>query len=440
MKKLKGNVILTTFVLSMTLLVLGIFGTDTAYIVLSRFKLQKITEALALEYASSLAPSINNNTNSNQHGIIRNQYQRIYDSKLSGLIALQITGMRYKRILDKNGIITKTVVEVSTTASVLPAFLRFIGTKGIQIHSLAHAKTEKTVYSDSTDIAGGKYYAEFNLNDIMTNKTMGQGDFALNFKYSDNENGGYFVFGSYKVNNRWTDLGYAANSSLQNKIENIGLCINSSNQNPVTFNLSTDNKTTLNGFTKRVNKIRVYKSNGLSKDYFTKAPLNPCTPYNCKDNSPDAPVAPVAPVAPTATAPTPPQKPPFPEVPEGAPKPDCSIHPTGTPPWQYCQNMLAGWEAWYAYRIDYNKYLNDLRQYQRDYSKYLNDLRQYGIDYSTYQKDYEIYKTNLNNCIDYNENRNATVTLTVLNNVRLISKLQYQHPGVSSGGKIISGP
>ena len=388
MKKLKGNVILTTFVLSMALLVLGIFGTDTAYIVLSRFKLQKITEALALEYASSLAASINNYTNSNRHGTISSQYKRVYDSKLSGLVALQVAGMRYKTILDKNGVITGTVVEVSTTASVLPAFLRFIGTKGIQIHSLAHAKTENSTYSDSTNIAAGKYFAEFNLNNIMTNKAMGQGDFALNFKYSDNENGGYFVFGSYKVNDRWTDLGYAANSSLQNKIEDVGICINSSNQNPLTFNLNTDNKTNLNGFTKRANKIRVYKSNGVSKDYFTGAQLNPCTPYNCKDHYPGVP-------------PAQPGDPPTPPTPPSFPASQQQI-------WEFQQQIYI--------------------------------FQQQAIAFQKQVQEYRAYVEKMNNCMDYSENRNATVTLTVLNNVKLISKLQYQHPDVSDGGSIISGP
>ena len=47
MKKLKANAIIAGFILCITILMLCSFGTDTAFIILSRYKLQKVTEAMA---------------------------------------------------------------------------------------------------------------------------------------------------------------------------------------------------------------------------------------------------------------------------------------------------------------------------------------------------------------------------------------------------------
>ena len=326
MKKLKANAIVTTFVLTLCLLLLGIFGTDTAYIVLSRFKLQKVAEAIALEYASSLAKSIDGNDNIDQCQDIIKDFLNVYSTQNSGILGLEVNGIEYK--IKNDG----AYVRARITSSVLPAFLRYIGVRGIKVHAIAYAKTNKiNIQKQTTEFPDDNGMVEFDLANemllnphkgvppVITNKMRGQGDFAIKLEY-DNSNGsyphwrqrltnkgGFYIFGSYKSNDRWAELAhYATDNSIIKQgapIDITGrgglLCIDSSRLDNVTFSLNDKIDANTYGFTNKVDKIRVYISEGVAQNfeptpstglppaYWVHNPflrfqsLDPCSPFSC---------------------------------------------------------------------------------------------------------------------------------------------------------------
>lgn len=312
----KANVLLTSLILTIALILLGIFGCDMAYVILSRYKLQKVTESIAAECVSALARPINNTgrTDADIHNIIReitNQYLEVYRTRSSDINRFWINRIEYKRSNDPNN---GAFVRVSTEASVYPAFLRFVGTRGIIVYAISYAKTERETLEQRINIQSeGIHFTEFDLSNstdapIITHKPRGEGDFAINFKYEPftdsfgriySQNGGYFIFGGYKSINPaddeyyWTDIGYGAIDNdpshlINNYIVTIDdnpshFCINNTNGESIGFDLNTDNKDgeggaeELRGFTKKVDKIRVYHSLGVPQTtYYPGIPFNPC--------------------------------------------------------------------------------------------------------------------------------------------------------------------
>lgn len=326
-KMKKANVLLTSLVLTIALILLGIFGTDMAYTVLARYKLQKVTESVAAECVSVLATSsdyqrmsdieINNNIRD-----IVNQYKDIYKSAASDLNGLIIDRIEYKLIPDDPTTPDRddsAVLKVSAEASVYPVFLRFVGVNGIKVYAISYAKTERKELSETMHLTDeGKHFVEFELsNNPITYKPRElrenddtnhtRGDFAINFKYEpklgnpydeNNQNGGYFIFGGYKsidvTDNRyyWADIGYGATdenkklphnkyivkkgsgASFIGPVGNVQYCINNADGEKITFNLDTaikdDNEIPENwqpkGFTKKVDKIRIYHSLGVASE------------------------------------------------------------------------------------------------------------------------------------------------------------------------------
>ena len=94
MNKLKANSILASFIFFISLMLLCSFGTDAAYVILSRYKLQKITEYVAMEFASSKARDANNTIKTEeeekQREKIRTKYEAIYNVSGSGVILFKI--------------------------------------------------------------------------------------------------------------------------------------------------------------------------------------------------------------------------------------------------------------------------------------------------------------------------------------------------------------
>ncbi len=298
MKRYKANTLLTTFALSLTLLVLGIFGTDSAYVILTRFKLQKITEAIALEYASSLAYAPNGTQQPNSCDEIKEQYINAYSNELSGILGLTTDQMAFKNINDD-----KTLVRVSTTSRVVPAFLRFIGVQGIEVHSIAYAKTERITFRPQTTTGGMTEFiipnSPSNSNSVVnaiTSKARGMGDFTIKFEYINDtlpaefqnvsKNGGFIALVGYESNDNWADVGYGAmGENVKNVLPNGLICINATDDKNQLFTLDKNMQQLgfePNGYTKKFDRIRIYKSTGVSED-LNKNTLNPCEPFSCSE-------------------------------------------------------------------------------------------------------------------------------------------------------------
>ncbi len=268
-KKIKANSILATFIFGISLLLLCSFGTDAAYVILSRYKLQKITEYVAAEFASSKARDADYNIKTEeeekQRADIKLKYEAIYNVMGSGIMVFKITDMEYKA----DRINKEAVVKVKTTSKVMPAFLRFVGVREIIVHSTAYAKTnrveiEREIEAEpdsgsQTDYANwqnSRAIFDFTttneavggaLNDAsgITAKHTGYGDFMIQFGYKnrafwwqDDEldlgsGGGFFVIAGYKKDpnsenvDGWVDIGNKATNKLSSDLRRV--CVNGDN-------------------------------------------------------------------------------------------------------------------------------------------------------------------------------------------------------------------
>ena len=269
MRKVKANSILASFIFGMSLLLLCAFGTDAAYVILSRYKLQKITEYVAMEFASSKARDANYTVKTEEENEKREEIQQKYESVYnvigSGVMIFKITNMDYKA----NRINKEAVVKVKTTSKVMPAFLRFVGVKEIIIHSTAYAKTNRVEidreieaeqntgnYVDYSTWQNSRAIFDFtttdeaiggalNEADGITAKNTGYGDFMIQFGYKqraswwgDSEpdlgtGGGFFVVAGYKKDpnstdiDGWVDIGNKATNKLNSELRRV--CVNGEN-------------------------------------------------------------------------------------------------------------------------------------------------------------------------------------------------------------------
>ena len=269
MKKLKANSILATFIFGVSLLMLCSFGTDAAYVILSRYKLQKITEYVAMEFASSKARDANNTIKTEeeekQREEIVSKYESVYNIIGSGVMVFRITNMDYKA----DRVNKEVVVRVKATSKVMPAFLRFVGVKEIIIHSTAYAKTKRIEIEreiEAEQNTSGAYNvadwkksrAIFDFTttneanggaldyaDGITAKNNGYGDFMIQFGYKKRASwwpssdldlgsgGGFFVVAGYKKDpnsadvDGWVDIGNKATNKLNSELRRV--CVNGEN-------------------------------------------------------------------------------------------------------------------------------------------------------------------------------------------------------------------
>lgn len=312
MKKLKGNSILGAFVFGLSLLMLCAFGTDACYTVLSRYKLQKITEAVAIEYAASKARDYDykKETIEEKEAVIneiKDKYEKIYNTIGSGILVFHIESMGYKS--DRKN--KQTVVFIRTQSKVLPIFLKFAGVREIIIHSNACAKTERIVIEkeidneDGIDFTNNRYSNSssaifefpFGRTDLISSKNTDNSDFMIEFEYEPTENiketgGGFFILGGYKKDDeiRFADLGnkrtdeknvekICASLSADSEFD-IGTgakclyCVNSSKTNKAAFKLTKDDEQI-----NRINILKIYKAAGSAKKDETTGEINnPCNP------------------------------------------------------------------------------------------------------------------------------------------------------------------
>ena len=301
MKKSDGNVILASFVFIVCIVTLGIFGTDTAYIALSRFKLQKATENIALEYASSVGSKIGN---SEQLDAACKKMQKeksiIFNQEAFGLAGFNIDSMEYRY----NDTEKEAYVVVRTSANVYPAFLRFIFVRGIKVYSIVCAKSEKIEMERiiepevsvgiTNSVKFGPDFVDLTNNnkftDVITAKNTEGSDFTINFKYNNeggfetlSDKGGYFVFAGYKNDDFLADIGSKALIENDKKVPvNVGdknfTCINASDKDEVKFNLyENDNILPV----RRIDRIYVVKSKGAAQS-LDGTVTNPCDELVCE--------------------------------------------------------------------------------------------------------------------------------------------------------------
>lgn len=269
MRKLKANSVLAAFIFGVSLLFLCSFGTDAAYVILSRYKLQKITEYIAMEFAASKARDADNTVKTEdeekKRKSIQTKYESIYNAGGSGILVFKITNMDYKA----DRVNEEVVVKVKTTSKVMPAFLRFAGVKEIIIHSNAYAKTNRVTIdrtieaeestnsyvdyaswkksraifdftSDDSSAGGASDYAEG-----ITAKNTGIGDFTIQFGYNGRASwwedtdldlgsgGGFFVVAGFKNDSSsddvdgWADIGNKATNKSDSELKRV--CVNADN-------------------------------------------------------------------------------------------------------------------------------------------------------------------------------------------------------------------
>lgn len=292
MKKLKANSILAAIIFCISILVLCSFGTDAAYVILSRYKLQKVTESIALEFASSKSKSLTGEENADECREIAQKYDNLYNVMGSGVVVFNITDMEYKADRQDN----EVIVKVATTSRVMPAFLRFVGVKRITIYAVAYATTNKIkperMKLTSID-GGGTETGDFSSGYIINNggnadnekttatfsapfvdenskkvadaiiaRGIESGDFTVKYEYDNSaggnfaSGGGFFILGGYEVPNeveggepviRWVDIG-----NKTRDIDNVPrLCVNpnaSEDLNWATFEDTTTNNTSTQCF------------------------------------------------------------------------------------------------------------------------------------------------------------------------------------------------
>lgn len=324
MKKLKANVLLTTFVLMIAILFAGAFMVDMVTVILSRYQLQKATEGFALEYTSSFSKAIEDRTMHASGDFLREElerpYETMYNTQFSGIINFQPKNIRYlihSDIEPFNSDYKKDVgvIRITTEANAYPVFLRFVGVSDIRLHATAYTRMERTdgatgISRLNTDITrqlmpqikdGGYTNFNFGGNTILTNKPRGNGDFAVEYGDGSEDNkypiGGFFIFGGYKGDSNnldddnlmWVDLGDSAsyvavmddwgNITRQDVTKSLVdvnghnyTCIKSENFNPVVFSLND------NQFTKKLSRIKIYRAKGKNDN-----PCESCKPEDGED-------------------------------------------------------------------------------------------------------------------------------------------------------------
>ncbi len=317
-KKIKANVTLATFVFGITFFTLCAFGVDMALIVLSRYKLQKITDYVALEYASVKMSDMQLNSSDLENSCksVYEKYEKVYNQLgVLELMNFKIVNMSYKINSDTN----EVAVKVQTTSNAMPIFLRFIGITKIIVHANSYAMSNTITMNDNSSIEKDLYRTDdettanyLNTNGLnnktlefetplITAKNTGLGDFKINFNTGEtNKGGGYFIFGGYD------DKGYFDMGNLVQNVNPKKVCLNSTDNSlnylegnsetddkcfycvnakdtpELTFDLSKETEVKKEGLSKRINKIKIFQAISPSKTYelngYTINFDDPCNP------------------------------------------------------------------------------------------------------------------------------------------------------------------
>ncbi len=197
-KKLKGNMVVTIIIFLLSFLVFSICAIDAGHVVVSRYKVQKVTETIALYMASYLNSKPAGERTKDALEPLKERFEDLYSASLSGFYNFKITDIELKNET------TEPKLKISTEANIPTLFLKYAGIGVIRILQVSYAKAES---SDMTMIDSDVNSYTFEANDIITDKN---GD-DISVKYE----GDYFIFAGLKGHDDeilWSDLSYATDN------------------------------------------------------------------------------------------------------------------------------------------------------------------------------------------------------------------------------------
>ena len=244
-KKLKGNMIITIIIFMLSFLVFCICAIDAGHVVVSRFKVQKVTETLALYMASYLNSKPVDERTKDTLEPLKERFEDLYSSTLSGYYNFKITDIELKSET------TSPKIKISTEANIPTLFLKYAGIGIIKIMQVSYAKAET---ADMTLVDPDTNSFTYEASDIITDKKGND----IKVRYG----GDYFIFAGLKGSEGeifWSDVSFAAKDKVKKKFEiPLGLdgtyelgCISKS----ADFDFSKDEKTI--GL---VRYIKIYKA------------------------------------------------------------------------------------------------------------------------------------------------------------------------------------
>ncbi len=198
-KKYRGNIAAAIIIFTLALFFLCICAIDAGYVILTRYKVQKVTETTALYMASYIKSKPAEERNPASLNNIKEKIQNLYSNKdLSGYTGFKITDIELKNA-DIN-----PKIKITTETYTPALFLRFFGLGIIKIHQTSYATSEENkIPLQESDT---KSYT-FKSNDIITDKTGD--DIKINYD-SD-----YLIFAGLEDYNgkiRWADIGSKTDS------------------------------------------------------------------------------------------------------------------------------------------------------------------------------------------------------------------------------------
>lgn len=171
MNRLRANITVTTVIFFATFVVFCAFGVDTAFVALSRFKLQKATEVTALMSANLLNSGLEDYVDNDP----RLEPLAGDFLSLSALNGAGLSSLESRRTAEGD-----FRVRIKTWMPVETYFLRFVGLNTVAVE----ASSAATSYTQ--EINNANYGQNVELATILTDK---QGaEFSVESKY------GYFVF------------------------------------------------------------------------------------------------------------------------------------------------------------------------------------------------------------------------------------------------------
>jgi len=200
-KKLKASMVLTIIVFMLSFLVFCICAIDAGHVVVSRYKVQKATETLALYMVSYLNAKPPEERNAAVLDPIKERFERLYSASMNGFYSFKITDIELKNET------TTPKIKISTEANIPTLFLKYTGIGIIKIMQVSYAKAE-TFDMALVDSDTNSY--TFEAGDIITDKSGED----INVKYD----GDYFIFAGLKNaagEMFWSDISYAAKAGVK---------------------------------------------------------------------------------------------------------------------------------------------------------------------------------------------------------------------------------
>lgn len=198
-KKLRANIVISIIIFIFTFIILCICAIDAGYVVLTRYKVQKLTETTALYMVSFLNSKPVEERNNEALKPLKERFEKLYSSSLSGYYNFKINDIEIK---DET---LSPKIKVGAEANIPTIFLRYAGIGYIKIMQTSYAKAETY---DMTMIDSDSNSYTFESHDIITDK---KGD-DISVEYD----GDYFIFAGIRGQDDeifWSDAGYASEVS-----------------------------------------------------------------------------------------------------------------------------------------------------------------------------------------------------------------------------------